>query len=150
MVLLGFLGGRCCFLGGLAAHFFLEGGALAFSVRDRLHLASVGVAALPDLRSAFWAVKIDCVHTLSLRPNRPSFAQQFSGLGARGSSGICPLSTNSTRGFVPGHRCLTEVGLVGHVARGCGVVSEDGVLHYRLARAHGLEEVPQVRRKLVV
>src|SRR5271166_3656440 len=60
------------------------------------------------------------------------------------------LAADRVSGSVPGHGCLTEVRLVGHVTRRCRVVSEDGILHHRLARAYGFEEVPQVRLHFVV
>src|SRR5271166_6684505 len=63
---------------------------------------------------------------------------------------LSQLSLNRARGLVPGHYRLAEVGLVGHVAGGGGVVSEDGVLDHWLAGANGFEEVPQVRLHVVI
>src|ERR1035441_2244869 len=60
------------------------------------------------------------------------------------------LALDGIAGGVPGHRGLPEVRLVGHVARRCGMVSENGVLHHGFASADSFEIVPQVRRLVVV
>ena len=51
---------------------------------------------------------------------------------------------------VPGYLALAEIRFIGHVARDGGVVAEHGVFDHWLPRLDGLEEIPHVRREIVV
>src|SRR5205814_2360222 len=57
---------------------------------------------------------------------------------------------DGVRCLVPAHRTLAKVRLVGEMAGKRRVVAEDDILHHRFARAHRLEEVPEVRAQVVV
>src|SRR5258706_4437238 len=48
------------------------------------------------------------------------------------------------------NRNLAVIGLVRHVTAERSVMAKHGILHHRLARADGLEELPQVRPQIVV
>src|SRR5215469_8400351 len=54
------------------------------------------------------------------------------------------------RSLIPPHRALTEVRLIGKMARERGIMSENDVLHHRLPRTNRFEKLPQMRAEIVV
>src|SRR5215470_8808987 len=60
------------------------------------------------------------------------------------------LRLDGLRNRIPVHRAFSEVRLVRHVTGKCCIVAEHGVLKNRLAGAHGLKKLPQVRPEIVV
>jgi len=92
------------------------------------------VRTLDESEIVTWEVVVEPVHRVAescmspLVPARPQSAM-----------------FNALRRCVPVHGNLSEVGFIGHVAGQSGVVTEDSVFHYRLAAAHRLKEIPQMR-----
>src|SRR5438270_2755173 len=92
------------------------------------------VRTLDESEIVTWEVVVEPVHRVAescmspLVPARPQSAM-----------------LNALRRCVPVHGNLSEVGFIGHVAGQSGVVTEDSVFHYRLAAAHRLKEIPQMR-----
>src|SRR6266480_8123431 len=60
------------------------------------------------------------------------------------------LGLYSLRNSIPVHRALPVVRLVRHVTAERCVVTEHDVLHDRLPRSDGLEEIPKMRPQIVI
>src|SRR3979490_2400583 len=101
-----------------------------------------GMTGLLDARVGQIAV---CARVLSdltaSTPRNPDEARDFV---SRPALGACS-TLNCSAGFVPVDGLLAEVRLVSHVASECRVMTEDCVFNDGPARAHGVEEVPQMR-----